>query len=65
MMQRYESLAAAGYPYLVADLEGVILGYAYAGLYRARPAYRWTVEDSVYVDVSAHRRGVGRALSSA
>ena len=62
MMQRYESLKAAGYPYLVAALDGAVLGYAYAGLYRARPAYRWTVEDSVYVDVAAHRRGVGRAL---
>jgi len=62
MMQRYEFLTAAGYPYLVADVDGVILGYAYAGPYRARPAYRWTVEDSVYVDVGAHRRGVGRAL---
>ena len=38
------------------------LGYAYAGPYRARPAYRWTVEDSVYVDAGAHRRGLGRAL---
>jgi phosphinothricin acetyltransferase len=62
MLQRYESLTAAGYPYVVAELDGAILGYAYAGLYRARPAYRWTVEDSVYVDVGAHRRGVGRAL---
>jgi len=62
MMQRYESLTAAGYPYVVAELDGAILGYAYAALYRARPAYRWTVEDSVYVGVGAHRRGVGRAL---
>ena len=62
MMQRYERLMAARYPYLVSELDGAILGYAYAGLYRARPAYRWTVEDSVYVDVSAQRRGVGRAL---
>ncbi len=62
MMRRYESLMAARYPYVVAELDGAILGYAYAGLYRARPAYRWTVEDSVYVDLRAHRRGVGRAL---
>jgi phosphinothricin acetyltransferase len=62
MMRRYESLSAAGYPYVVAELDGALLGYAYAGLYRARPAYRWTVEDSVYVEVGAHRRGVGRAL---
>jgi len=62
MMQRYESLTAAGYPYVVAERDGAILGYAYAAQYRARPAYRWTVEDSVYVGVGAHRRGVGRAL---
>jgi phosphinothricin acetyltransferase len=62
MRRRYEELRAAGYPYLVAERRGIILGYAYAGLYRTRPAYRWTVEDSVYVDVAAQRRGVGRAL---
>jgi len=62
MMQRYESLTAAGYPYVVAEQDGAILGYAYAAQYRARPAYRWTVEDSVYVGVGAHRRGVGRTL---
>jgi L-amino acid N-acyltransferase YncA len=38
------------------------LGYAYAGPYRARPAYRWTVEDSIYVAPKAHRRGIGRGL---
>ena len=47
---------------LVAQIEGEILGYAYAGPYRARPAYRWTVEDSVYVAPAAQRRGIGRAL---
>jgi phosphinothricin acetyltransferase len=62
MTRRYQSLMSSGYPYLVAEHDNGILGYAYAGLYRARPAYRWTVEDSVYVDVNAHRRGVGRAL---
>jgi L-amino acid N-acyltransferase YncA len=62
MMRRFETLMAGGYPYLVADIGGAIVGYAYAGSYRARPAYRWSVEDSVYVDLSAHRRGLGRAL---
>jgi len=62
MRRRYESLRSGGYPYLVADLAGVIAGYAYAGPYRARPAYRWTVENSVYVDIAAQRRGVGRVL---
>ena len=40
----------------------IVAGYAYAGAYRTRPAYRWTVEDSVYVDPAASRRGIGRAL---
>src|SRR5581483_4917332 len=62
MTRRYESLMAGGYPYLVADGDGRVIGYAYAAPYRARPAYRWTVEDSVYVDIAAHRRGFGRTL---
>ena len=62
MTRRYETLISGGYPYLVAEIANAVVGYAYAGLYRARPAYRWTVEDSVYVDTSAHRRGLGRAL---
>jgi L-amino acid N-acyltransferase YncA len=62
MRRRFESLRAGGYPYLVAEVAGAVAGYAYAGPYRARPAYRWTVENSVYVDVAAHRRGIGRAL---
>jgi phosphinothricin acetyltransferase len=62
MAQRYDALRSGGYPYLVAQLEGEIMGYAYAGPYRARPAYRWTVEDSIYVAPAAQRRGIGRAL---
>jgi L-amino acid N-acyltransferase YncA len=62
MTRRYESLRAGGYPYLVAELDRAIVGYAYAGPYRARPAYRWSAEDSVYVAPQAHRRGIGRAL---
>jgi phosphinothricin acetyltransferase len=62
MTRRYQSLAAGGYPYLVTEQAGAIVGYAYCGPYRARPAYRWTVEDSVYVDPTAHRHGLGRAL---
>jgi L-amino acid N-acyltransferase YncA len=62
MMQRYQALLEGGFPYLVAEVDGAVAGYAYAGAYRTRPAYRWTVEDSVYVDPHAYRRGVGRAL---
>jgi L-amino acid N-acyltransferase YncA len=53
---------AGGYPYLVAEVGGILAGYAYAGVYRARPAYRWTIEDSVYVDTGMQRRGLGRIL---
>jgi L-amino acid N-acyltransferase YncA len=62
MARRYETLRAGGYPYLVAELDGDIVGYAYAGPYRARPAYRWSVEDSIYVAPQAQRRGFGGAL---
>jgi phosphinothricin acetyltransferase len=62
MTQRYESLLAGAYPYLVAELGGVVAGYAYAGPYRTRPAYHWSVEDSIYVAPQAHRRGIGRLL---
>jgi L-amino acid N-acyltransferase YncA len=67
MARRQEALITGGYPFLVAeeaDLapERQVLGYAYAGPYRARPAYRFTVEDSIYIAPEAQRRGVGRAL---
>jgi L-amino acid N-acyltransferase YncA len=65
MERRREVLLAGNYPYLVAEHDGVLVGYAYAGLYRARPAYRSTVENSVYVREGEHGRGIGRALLSA
>ncbi|HEY0352187.1 MAG TPA: GNAT family N-acetyltransferase [Enterovirga sp.] len=65
MIRRREALLAGNHPYLVAEDDGAIVGYAYAGLYRARPAYRGTVENSVYVRESEHGRGTGRALLAA
>jgi L-amino acid N-acyltransferase YncA len=62
MTQRYETLVGAGYPYFVAELSGDVAGYAYAGPYRTRPAYNWTVEDSIYVAPEFHRRGIGLVL---
>jgi L-amino acid N-acyltransferase YncA len=62
LARRQRALIAGGHPYLVAEADGVVLGYAYAGPYRARPAYRWSVEDSVYIAPDAQRRGIGRAL---
>ncbi len=64
MARRRQGLVAGGYPYLVAERDGAVVGYAYAGPYRPRPAYRSTVEDSVYVAPDAQGRGVGRALLS-
>jgi phosphinothricin acetyltransferase len=62
MARRRAAVLAGGHPYLVAEEGGALLGYAYASLYRARPAYRFTVENSVYVAAGTHRRGAGRAL---
>src|SRR5437016_5882824 len=59
MTRRFESLRAGSYPYVVAELDREIAGYAYAGPYRARPAYRWSVEDSIYVAPQSQRRGIG------
>jgi phosphinothricin acetyltransferase len=65
MTARFAAIEAAGLPYLVAEVDGRIGGYAYASPYRPRPAYRYTVEDSVYVARFARRQGVGRALLGA
>jgi L-amino acid N-acyltransferase YncA len=62
MARRQRALIDGGFPYLVAEADGAVAGYAYAGPYRPRPAYRFSVENSVYVAPEAHRRGVGRAL---
>jgi L-amino acid N-acyltransferase YncA len=62
MARRYEALRVGDYPYLVAEMGGDLAGYAYAGPYRARPAYHWTVEDSIYLAPQSQRRGIGRAL---
>ena len=62
MARRMQALFDGGYPYIVAEIGGAIAGYAYAGSYRPRPAYRFSVEDSIYVDPNAQRRGVGRVL---
>jgi L-amino acid N-acyltransferase YncA len=65
MKARFEAVAARGLPYLVAEIDGRIAAYAYATLYRPRPGYRYTVEDSVYVARWAQRRGLGHALLDA
>jgi L-amino acid N-acyltransferase YncA len=62
MRRRFDALITGGFPYLVASLDGRVVGYAYAGAYRPRPAYRFTVENSIYLDPSIHRRGIGLKL---
>jgi phosphinothricin acetyltransferase len=65
MLRRFTAITAPGYPYLVATVDGRVVGYAYVSAYRTRPAYRFTVEDSVYIAPEVQGRGVGRALLKA
>lgn len=62
MRARFESITRAGFPYLVAAEADRVLGYAYANHYRTRPAYRFSVENSVYVAADAVGRGIGKRL---
>jgi L-amino acid N-acyltransferase YncA len=65
MLRRFQAVTSAGYPYFVAILEGRVVGYAYANAYRTRPAYRFTVENSVYIAPEAQGKGVGSLLLEA
>ena len=62
MRARMRRTLAAGYPYLAAEDGGAVVGYAYAGGYRSRVAYQWTVENSVYVAAGRQGQGIGAAL---
>ncbi|MBS0449556.1 MAG: N-acetyltransferase [Proteobacteria bacterium] len=62
MAQRRDGVLDKGLPWLVAERDGRVLGYAYAGPFRPRPAYRFCVEDSVYLAPDAQGQGVGRLL---
>jgi phosphinothricin acetyltransferase len=62
MTRRYRALADGGFPYFVAAQDHDVVGYAYAGAYRPRPAYRFTVENSIYLRPDVHRRGIGLQL---
>jgi L-amino acid N-acyltransferase YncA len=62
MRRRYDEVTAKGLPYLAAETAGALAGYGYCTLYRARSAYRYALEDSVYVRKDAVGRGVGKAI---
>ena len=65
MAARLARIQGAGWPWLAAEVDGALAGYAYAGPFRERSAYRFTAEDSVYVAPDQGGRGVGRALLEA
>ncbi|RUM96245.1 N-acetyltransferase family protein [Pseudaminobacter arsenicus] len=62
MEARFSRLRDGGFPYIVAELGGEVAGYAYAGPFRPRPAYRFIVEDSIYIAPDRQGQGLGRAL---
>jgi phosphinothricin acetyltransferase len=62
MAARFEALEAGSFPYVVAEEDGRVLGYAYVGPFRPRPAYRFIVENSIYVAPEVKGRGIGRLL---
>ncbi|BBK32739.1 phosphinothricin acetyltransferase [Stella humosa] len=62
MRRRHAGVVAAGYPYLVAEVAGSVAGYSYASGYRARSAYRFSVEDSIYLAPGMAGQGIGSAL---
>ncbi|GFE65818.1 GNAT family N-acetyltransferase [Litoreibacter roseus] len=64
MAERRASILDLGLPYLVAEQGGHVVGYAYAGRYRTRPAYRYSIENSVYIDRDFRGQGLGRLLLS-
>ena len=65
MRRRYGEITGSGRPYLVAEVDGRVVGYAYASAYRTRTAYRFTLEDSIYLDPASAGQGVGTRLMAA
>jgi L-amino acid N-acyltransferase YncA len=62
MTGRRADVLGKGLPWLVAEDDGQVVGFAYGNWFKPRPAYRFSVEDSIYMDPAAHRKGLGRAL---
>ncbi len=64
MTKRFHAITTDGFPYIVAELDGAVIGYAYASYFRTRPAYWWSVEDSIYIAPDAKGKGLGKQLLS-
>lgn len=62
MERRFHHITTNGYPYIIAEYEGKVCGYAYLGAYRTRRAYRFTTENAIYVDKDYAGKGIGNAL---
>jgi len=62
MQDRFAAITGNGYPYIVAEIDGAVAGYAYASAFRTRAAYRYLVEDSIYLAPRARGLGIGKAL---
>lgn len=65
LLRRHAAVRGQGLPWIVAELDGKVAGYCYATPYRPRAAYRYTIEDSIYIDESCRGRGLGRTLLKA
>ncbi|MCM5556666.1 GNAT family N-acetyltransferase [Pleomorphomonas sp. JP5] len=65
MLKRFEAITSGGYPYLIAEMGGALAGYAYVSAYRPRLAYRYTVENSIYIDPGRRGQGIGKCLLQA
>mgnify|MGYP000958313844 FL=1 len=65
MLKRFEAITSGGYPYLIAEMAGGLVGYAYVSAYRPRLAYRYTVENSIYIDPARRGQGIGKRLLQA
>jgi L-amino acid N-acyltransferase YncA len=65
MAERFAAVIDRGYPYIAAVSDTAVVGYAYASAFRTRPAYRWMVEDSIYLAPQSRGQGIGSALLAA
>lgn len=62
MQRRYEAITGNGFPYIVAEIDSIVVGYGYVNAFRPRPAYRFSIENSIYVAPDRQGQGLGRAL---